>query len=213
MQSYRIHLVRCGYTENTKKGIYEGKTPDDPICDESLLQIRKMAEDYDYPSVNTVFIPNHERCFDTYMLLWPEAKYVKMDAFSEMSFGEFEGKTAEELADDKVYKDWLKGNAEFAPPGGENGREFSERICSAFVKIVDAMMSSGTTDIALIAPGGVIMTICRFFAYPELEMTEWLTPPGCGYTLRTDQTLWGNTGKCEAYAEIPYPPEDEQYDD
>ena len=212
MKSFKIHLIRCGYTENTLKGVYEGQTPDEPLCEQSIKQINQMQEEYNYPDVNIVFLPNHERCFDTYMLLWPDAKYAKMNDFSEMSFGEFEGKTADELAEDENYQKWLKANAEFAPPGGENGMEFSERVCSAFIKIVDAMISTNSGDVAIIAPGGVIMTICKFFATPEMEMTDWLTPPGCGYTLRTDGMLWRNTGKCEALYELPYSTQEIDYE-
>ena len=204
MRSYRIHLIRCGYTENTIKGIYEGKNTDIPICEESSKQIAQMDKDYTYPYSRTVFIPNHERCFDTYMLLYPDASYAKMDGLSECDFGEFDGKTADELSILPEYKEWLKGEPSYCPPGGECSGEFSKRVCETFIGIFNAMVNSETEDVVIIAPGGVIMTICTFFAIPERNMTDWLTSPGCGYTLRTDSLLWNNLNKFELMREIPF---------
>ena len=51
--------------------------------------------------------------------------------------------------------------------------------------------------------GGVIMALMAAFAIPEAPMHEWLTPNGCGYTLRIDPFLWSHTGKLEAIAECP----------
>ena len=203
MKSYRIHLIRCGYTENTLKGIYEGQYTDVPLCDESIRQIRDMVENSIYPYVQTVFIPNLERCFDTYMLIYPDSQYAKMEGLTECDFGEYDGKSPDELADDPVFVEWLKGNPDFAAPDGESNREFAARVCTTFGSIVEALMTSGTEEVAIIATGGVIMTICAFFALPEMSITEWLTPPGTGYTLRTENMWWHSGRKCELMQEIP----------
>ncbi len=44
-------------------------------------------------------------------------------------------------------------------------------------------------------------------------MHEWLTPNGCGYTLNVIPSIWGNTMKAEAFAEIPLRPQTEAEDD
>lgn len=64
-------------------------------------------------------------------------------------------------------------------------------------------MKSGTEDTVIVTHGGVIMTIMAAFALPEASMHEWLTPNGCGYTLRLTPTLWMSGQKLEAIEEIP----------
>ena len=47
------------------------------------------------------------------------------------------------------------------------------------------------------------MTLLANFALPEAEAHEWLTPAGCGYTLRLTPSLWTAGQKLEAVEEIP----------
>ena len=44
------------------------------------------------------------------------------------------------------------------------------------------------------------------FGLPELPMTEWLCPSGCGYTVRITPSLWEKTGKFEVVCDIPAEP-------
>ena len=51
------------------------------------------------------------------------------------------------------------------------------------------------------------------FALPEAPMHAWLTPNGCGYTLNVIPSIWGNTCKAEAFAEIPLKPRAAEVED
>ena len=77
------------------------------------------------------------------------------------------------------------------------------------------MFKTGVTEATIVTHGGVIMGIMSLFALPELPMAEWLSPNGCGYTVRITPSLWTHARKMEVVEEIPYVevPDEENYDD
>lgn len=127
-----------------------------------------------------------------------------MQDLIEYDFGDFEGMTADELKDLDTFKDWISGaHPEEPVPFGESQKEFNDRICKCFIRIIEGIIKSGTRSTAIITHGGVIMSLMAAFAIPEAPMHEWLTPNGCGYTLRIDPTVWRMGQKLEAFAECP----------
>ena len=56
---------------------------------------------------------------------------------------------------------------------------------------------------AIVTHGGVIMALLEMFGLPEASMHEWLTPGGCGYTIRVTPSLWSQGRKFEVIAQIP----------
>ncbi len=210
MKTYKIHLIRHGLTEDNLKGIYAGHT-DTPLCDEGKAQILQLKEEYVYPQADFVFTSPLKRCKETAALIYPDAQSVEIDALTEYNFGEFEGKTAEELHEKQpLFDRWLRGEEGVAPPFGESNEEFTSRVCTAFAKIVDGIIKSDSDNVAIVTHGGVISTLMANFAIPEASATEWLTPSGCGYTLLASHFLWMSGRKLEAVREIPDLPEEKK---
>ena len=203
MKTYRIHLIRHGVTKDNIEGVYCGIT-DTPLCDDGKDQLRQMKEEYSYPGGQFLFTSPLTRCKETAEILYPELKPIVIDGLTEYNFGEFEGKTAEELhKKDKGFERWLKGEPGVRPPFGESNEDFAKRVCSSFVKIVDGVIKTGTEDLIIITHGGVISTILSNFGLPEAYVSDWMTPPGCGYTIRISHFLWMQGHKFEVIKEIP----------
>lgn len=202
MKSYYIHLIRNGLTAGNLDGKYIGHL-DEPLSREGVEQIKQMKEDYKYPPVEAVFSSPLSRCTETAKLIYPTREPIIMDGLIEYNFGEFEGKTAEELESHPVFPDWLRGEKDVTPPFGESNSEFSKRIAKTFIKIVDGLIESGVTKSAIVTHGGVIMALLSFFGLPEAPMHEWMTPGGCGYTVRVTPSLWSQGKKLEVIAQIP----------
>ncbi len=200
MKTYTIHLIRNGLTEENVEGRYIGHT-DVPLSEEGLSQLEQMAEDYDYPRVEAVFSSPLKRCTQTAEKLF-ENPPILINELMEYNFGEFEGKTAEELKKQPLFERWLAGE-DIAPPFGETNSQFSQRICSAFERIADGMVSTGVSTAAIVTHGGIVMALLAAYGLPEAPMHEWLTPPGCGYTLRLIPQLWLSGRKLEVCAETP----------
>lgn len=202
MKSYYIQLIRNGLTAGNVGGRYIGHT-DEELSTEGIEQIKQMKEDYKYPDVEAVFSSPLKRCTQTAKLIYPNCDPIIIDGFIEYNFGEFEGKSAEELESHPVFPDWLAGKKGVSPPFGESDEDFSQRIAQTMVKVIDGVIQSGITKTAIVTHGGVIMALLAMFGLPEASMHEWLTPGGCGYTIRVTPSLWSQGRKFEVFAQIP----------
>ncbi|MBR1810416.1 MAG: histidine phosphatase family protein [Clostridia bacterium] len=205
MQSYRIHLIRNGTTQSNLEAKYCGST-DESLCEQGAAEIYYLKDTYAYPMTEYVFTSPLKRCMETASIIYPTMPSAVIDELRECDFGDFEGKTADELKGNPAYKQWLQGDADACPPNGESNRSFADRVCGGFCKVVDGMMRSGVHDTAIVTHGGVIMAILSAFGIPQMPMSEWLTPAGCGYTILLNPGLWASHKKFEVYCDIPERP-------
>lgn len=88
-------------------------------------------------------------------------------------------------------------------PFGESNAHFSQRICSAFEKVVEGCIKTGTSSAAIVGHAGVLMTILSCFALPEAPMAHWQMDAGYGYKLRITPSLWMQAKKIEAVDTAP----------
>jgi alpha-ribazole phosphatase len=206
MKSYTIHLIRHGITQGNLLGQYVGRT-DLPLADEGIAQIEKLKRSNPYPTAQVYYCSPLKRCVQTLHLLYPGEQPIVVDDFRECDFGDWEGKTAEELAGESDFTKWIESNRTVTPPNGEGGGEFMQRVCAAFEKVVEGMMRSGTTSAVIIAHGGTIMSLLSAYGLPRANFYDWMTDNGCGYSLRITPGLWMRSMVAEVYATIPPKPE------
>ena len=205
MKSYLIYFLRHGQTQAGIEGRYVGHT-DVPLSGEGEAQLREMCEQYEYPQPDVVFSSPLKRCLQTAQIVYPDADVIPMQDLIEYNFGEFENRTAEELENHPVFARWLAGEEGVDPPFGESSRDFQTRVCGAFMRIVDGLLKTGTTRAAIVTHGGVLTTILSTFGIPQAPMHEWMTPEGCGYTVRVTPMLWSGGQKIEVFEELPIVP-------
>lgn len=203
MKSYTIHFIRHGLTAENLEGRYIGHT-DVPLSEEGRAQLGQMRDDLIYPYVDALFTSPLKRCTETAAILYPDVQPIVIDGFIECNFGEFEGKTAAELEKSPVFPKWLAGEKGVEPPFGESNEAFGKRVCAAFEKVAEGLMKTGITEAAIVTHGGVIMAILSAYGIPELPMHEWLTPNGCGFTVKLNASLWMRAKKFEVFSEFPY---------
>jgi alpha-ribazole phosphatase len=202
MKSYYIHFIRNGLTGANLDGRYAGHT-DDPLCEEGIAQLELLTKTADYPAADAVFSSPLQRCTRTAELLYPGSKPIVINDLIEYNFGEFEGKTAAELERYPMFPGWLAGEPDVEPPFGESAAAFSARICRCFDLIVRGLIKTGTKNAVIVTHGGVIMALLAAFGLPEAQMHDWLTPSGCGYTVRITPSLWMKGQKFEVIDETP----------
>ncbi len=207
MQTYQIHLIRHALTKGTLEGRYIGHT-DEELCPEGIEELNALLAEYgSYPDVDAVFSSPLKRCLQTAKIIYPNKDAIVIDDLIEYNFGEFEGKTADELKDDEDFAEWLRAeNPEKAAPFGDKQIDFNRRICGCFEKIVNAVISSKTKSTAIVTHGGIIMALMTAYALPQAHMHEWMTPSCCGYTLRVDPSIWMRGMKLEAVSLCPSHP-------
>lgn len=209
MKSYYIYFYRNGLTDSNLEGKYIGHT-DVELSEDGVKQIEQMKKDYDYPYVEAVFTSPLKRCTKTANLVYPDKEAIVINDLIEYNFGEYEGRTAEELKENELFSRWLSGEQGVEPPFGESNEAFANRVANCFIKIVDGLLKTGTTKAAIFTHGGVIMYLLSAFGIPEAPMHEWLMPGGCGYAIRITPGIWSRGRKFEVIAEVPYVPGEDE---
>lgn len=202
MKSYIIHFIRHGAIDETLSGKYIGTT-DVPLSDKGKMDLKKLDYEYRYPGTQVVFTSPLKRCTETCRILYPEQNPLSIANLSECNFGEWEGKTAEELKSDPDFEKWLAGDNSVKPPKGESNADFTRRICRMFESIVEGLMKTGTTESVIVTHGGVIMTLLAVYGLPQAKPFEWTMDNGFGYSLRVTPMLWQRDKVCEVFQTIP----------
>jgi len=202
LKTYKIHLIRHGMTEGNRKGQYIGRT-DSLLTKEGLEEVQTLAQNYSYPKGETYFVSPLLRCVQTLHALYPGEDALEVPGLSECDFGEWEGKSAEDLKDDPLFLDWIQSGQTAAPPGGESTQEFVSRVCGTFEKLLESLMRTGTTESVIVAHGGTIMTILAAYGLPSAPFYDWMCGNGCGYSIRVTPNLWMTGQKFEVYDTIP----------
>ena len=202
MKSYVIHLIRHGAIDETLSGKYIGTT-DPPLSDKGKLALKKLAFTHVYPQPPVVFSSPLRRCTQTCAVLFPERKPLVIANLSECNFGEWEGKTAEELKDSEDFQKWLAGDNSVKPPRGESNADFVRRVCKIFESIVEGLMKTGSTECAVVTHGGVIMTLLAVYGLPQAKPFEWAMENGCGYSVRVTPMLWQRGKVTEVFSRVP----------
>jgi len=202
MKSCLITLLRHGLCEGEAEGRYIGHT-DAPLTGEGRRQLMQMREECAYPHADALFVSPLLRCRETASLLYPGRTPIVLPGLQEYFFGEFDNKSPGELQDHPLFHRWLAGEPGLTPPFAEELDAFQQRICEAFMRLADGMLKAGVESGAVITHGGVVMALLAAFGLPEAPMHEWLTPGGCGFTLRLEPSVWLRGRKAEVVAMAP----------
>ena len=209
MKSYYIHFIRHGAINPTLRGRYIGVT-DVPLSDKGKIEIRKLDATMAYPYAKVVFTSPLKRCTQTARIIYPDIEPLVIDHLSECHFGEWENKSAAELAGDETFKKWLAGDPSVKPPRGESNADFTRRICLVFESIVDGLIKTGTTDAAIVTHGGVMTTLLSVYGIPQAKPFDWVCDNGYGYSLRITPMLWQRDKVAEVFDRIPKEKENEE---
>ena len=177
---------------------------DTPLSQEGIGKLEDMNRRYSYPGAPVFYVSPLKRCVETCKIIYPQVTPILVPALSECNFGEWEGKTAEELKEDPKFQQWLENGQKTAPPGGESGEDFTIRVLNAFDKLVEGMLRTGTTQAVVVTHGGVIMSMLSQRALPSRHPEQWMADPGCGYTVQTDVQLWMRDRLVEAIDIVPF---------
>lgn len=205
MKSYKIHVIRHGLTEGNERGLYIGQT-DLPLSPAGLADLLRKKEEAVYPAAKYFYCSPLTRCRQTLEVLYPNNNAEVVTELSECDFGDWDGKSAEELKYDEAFEQWITG-ASTAIPNGEDAAAFQARVMAAFESIVEDVMKKGDGDAVICTHGGVIMLIMAAYALPQADVSAWGAEAGCGFTLRVSPSLWMREPVAEAIDYVPLIPD------
>lgn len=203
MKTYKIHLLRQGQTMANEEGVYIGST-DLPLSPGGLSELLEMKRVYTYPGAARFFCSPLQRCRQTLEVLYPGCRPEIVPGLAECHFGEWEGRSIAELKQREDFLLWMSGNHQAFIPGGEDSSAFQKRVMTAFEGVVAELMRSGETEAVVCTHGGVIMLIMAAYGLPKLDMKQWVTGAGCGFTLRITPSVWTREPVAEALCAIPW---------
>ncbi len=207
MKSYQINFIRHGQTEANVQGAYIGVT-DVHLSLKGHEQLMKIYNEQGYPRTEMLISSPLSRCLETCSAIFPSQNVTINGAFSECNFGDWEGKTAAQLAGNPKFAEWLSNSEKTPPPNGESGADFTRRVCLGFERLVNSMMSSGIRSATIVTHGGVIMTLLAVYGLPQAHSYDWRMDCGYGYATRVTPSLWMRDKVIEVYNTVPYPPEE-----
>ena len=199
MKTFKLHLIRHGLTEGNLNGLYLGSGTDLPLCEVGRDQLAAMAARFEYPKVSTVFTSPLLRCTQTAQMLFPNAAHTyELQDLRETAFGEFDGKPLKELMQNPDFVRWMQPGSGFVPQGAEPAADFHKRCGEALMKLFEFMIKTGVEEAACVTHGGVIMSMLAQHALPQRPPEQWMTDPGCGYTVQATVQMWMRDGLVEA---------------
>ena len=172
-------LIRHGLTKANKERRYAGRT-DYPLLPEG----RKILSERDYSGlsdVQAVFVSPLLRCRETADIIFPGYEKTVVKDLIECDFGRFEDKNYIEMADDPEYQAWVDSGGKLPFPGGEDVEEFKDRCSGAMKQIIKICRQQNINKAAVVAHGGVIMSIMERLCTTKRSYYEWHPENGCGY--------------------------------
>jgi alpha-ribazole phosphatase len=191
-----ISLLRHGLTAENEKSAYIGWT-NSPLSSTGRKSIQPIVE----PEL--LFSSDLMRCLETVALLFPYKEALRMEEFREMYFGNWEGKTYEQLKSVKSYQDWIEDPFSRCPDGGESFAEFGLRIQTGWEKVKKQILQADTANVAIVAHGGVIRYLLSLFAPQKKSFFEWKIPYGGGYQLIFTRDGLRRGEKCISLQAVP----------
>jgi alpha-ribazole phosphatase len=191
MEKLKLLLIRHGKTQGNLEGRYIGTTDED-LCQSGREELLQKIADACYQEaegscrVEKVFASPLKRCVQTAELIYPQMLPCIYPDFREMDFGEFENHNYKELNGNAKYQEWIDSNGTLPFPAGEDKQDFHNRVCQAFVQMVESCMAEQIACAACVVHGGVIMEIMDSFAVPKQSYYDWQVKNGCGYAVEVE---------------------------
>lgn len=190
-----IILLRHGKTAGNLEDRYNGTT-DDPLCEEGLREAEAAER---HPEISLVYSSPMLRARQTAKICFPNAEIVTVQDLREMDFGDFEGRTAQEMEFDPVYRAWVAGGCVDQCPNGEGIPGFAKRAATAFAGAVQDALARGETEIGVAAHGGVIMAVMTAFSGSDAPYHNWYVLNCGGYRVSLDEREWAKTKRFSSY--------------
>lgn len=178
-------IIRHGQTPGNAERRYVGAL-DQPLSEQGRSEARaqKDAIGRALPEVGRVYVSTLRRTHETAAILFPHVEQVVVDGIQEMDFGDFAGRSADEMCDDAEYRAWVEGNCEGVCPNGESKAEFTERVCVSLERMLRDAYARGERLVVLVAHGGTMMASLSRFADEDRTYYAWATGNCEGYRMQ-----------------------------
>lgn len=164
-----IYLLRHGQTEENRKGSYYGNL-DISLNEIGIAQGNKAKDFFKNIKLDRVYVSDKIRTLEMAKLALglKEMEIIQDGRINETSFGDFEGKTYEEIKIlyPKECLCWMENWKEFVPPQGESYIELCMRVKS----FMDDIKKLDVDNILICAHSGVIRAIYCYIMDENIDL-------------------------------------------
>lgn len=158
-----LTLIRHGMTASNEARRYLGRT-DEGLSAEGRERLRADCRPGEF-----LFSGPMRRCRETAELLFGGREYVLIPEWTEIDFGDFEGKSFEELRGNPAYQAWLESGGSLPFPGGESREAFTERTMKGYERMLAMLpweelkgkdaVCERTVRVTAVVHGGTVMAL------------------------------------------------------
>lgn len=190
-----IALFRHGVTEENKRKAYLGWNDSELTVESAKMSTSKNYESY--------FSSDLQRCIRTAKILFPTSIPYQLKELREMNFGEWEGKTYDDLKEDQHYCQWVSDVVSVCPPRGESFHEFTSRVQTGWKRIMDVVLLQRLKSCAIITHGGVIRYLLTKYAPDKKDFWCFQAQHDQGIELIFSKEALKGDGRCTSLLEVP----------
>jgi alpha-ribazole phosphatase len=183
-----VYLLRHSLTAGNLERRYIGRT-DEPLCPAGTALLDHLGP---FDAISRVTVSPLQRARETAVRLFPRAEQIVRPGLRELDFGDFEGKNADEMADDPDYQAWVDSGCQAACPNGECLADLIDRSGRAFNEAVRDAIGQGDEHLVIVAHGGTVMAILSRYAQPRQPAFAWQVKPLQGYRAQLDPATWSS---------------------
>ncbi len=164
-----IYLLRHGQTEENRKGSYYGNL-DISLNEIGITQGNKAKDFFDDIKLDRVYVSDKKRTLEMAKLVLgqQEIGIIQDNRINETDFGDFEGKTYEEIKVSYPQQCicWQNNWKEFVPPNGESYIKLCERVKN----FMEHIKKLECDNILICAHSGVIRAIYCYIMNENIDL-------------------------------------------
>lgn len=176
----KVYLLRHGETEGNVKGTFAGHT-DTPLTNLGRRQAKEAHHKINHFDIDVVISSPLSRAVDTAKLSYRLPDDLR-DGLKEMSFGEFEDMTYEEITNQypNDVTEWKEKGLYYTFPKGESVRSFYDRVVECYKEILETYEGK---NLLIVAHSGVIRSILSHEISEQFEHYWKYKIDNCGLSV------------------------------
>jgi broad specificity phosphatase PhoE len=163
-------LIRHASCEGLGQTIW-GRTPGICLNEQGRLQVQQLAERLEGTKFDAIYSSPLQRALETADVI---ASHLKLelrqsDALNEIDYGEWSGKTLEELHRDERWLYLHSHRSTASIPGGESILEVQNRIVKEIIRLAHEHVEG---YVAIVSHAAVIRAAVGYFAATPIDLIE-----------------------------------------
>ena len=158
-----VYLLRHGTPVGGR--MYRGNLFDDPLTEEGWDQMKSSLSNLSFDAIATSPM---KRCYEfaDYISKKSKIPYLIIEDFKEIGFGDWQGKTSQEIGED-VVKRFKNDPINNPVNNAENLFDFQSRVIKNYLEILDKL--NPQNKLLIIAHAGVIRVIKSYILKLPIE--------------------------------------------